>query len=138
MVTHSRNAAGQTAIEVSHERLSAQALLDELSKPPSIFVLIGPGKAPAPRHPGLTLKVVQDRLNLDPWLTLMDEQGGGGLRIHAVTLTANELILYDRRFTGMQVSARPDGAGWQLKVAGHELQGDVTWQPGHKHPILQG
>jgi uncharacterized protein (TIGR02099 family) len=139
LVTHGSNEAGQTAILVRYGRiLSARALLGKPGEQPFISVRIGQGEAPAPRNPGLTLEAAQSRLNLDSWLALADAQGGGDLRIHAVTLTANELILFDRLFTGTQVTARPAGEGWQLQVSGRELQGDVSWQPGDKYPTLQG
>ena len=133
------NEAGQTVIAAKYgHRLSARALLDKRGDTPSLTVLIGQGEAPAPRHPGLTLEASQGRLNLDAWLALADEQGGGDLRIHAITLTANELILFDRLFTGTQVTARPTDGGWQLQVSGRELQGEVRWQPGEPYPTLQG
>ncbi|MGQ9685756.1 MAG: YhdP family protein [Thiobacillaceae bacterium] len=139
LVIYGSNEAGQTTILASYgQRLSARALLGKPGESPSISVLIGRGEARAPRNPGLTLEAAQDRLNLDAWLNLANEQGGGDLRINTVTLTANELILFDRLFTGTQVTARPDGRGWQLQVSGRELQGDVSWQPADGHPTLQG
>lgn len=139
LVTHGSTDAGQTTILARYGQvLSARALLGKSGEQPSISVLIGHGEARVPRDPGLTLEAAQGRLNLDPWLALADGQGGGGLRINAITLTASELILFDRVFTGTQVNARPAGDGWQLQISGRELQGDVGWQPGDKHPALQG
>ena len=139
LFTHGRNDAGQTAILAKYGQvLSARAVFGKPGEQPSISLLIGQGEARAPRNPGLTLEAAQGRLNLDPWLALADEQGGGDLRINTVTLTANELILFDRLFTGTQVIARPAGEGWQVQVSGRELQGNVDWQPGVEHPTLRG
>ncbi len=139
LVTHGRNEAGQTALLVRYGRiLSSRALLGRAGEAPSVSVLIGQGEARAPRDPGLTLEAAQGRLNLDAWLALADGQAGGKLPIRAVTLIANELILFDRLFTGTQINARPADAGWQLRISGRELQGDLSWQPGETHPTLQG
>lgn len=138
LFTHGRNEAGQTAILAKYGQvLSARAVLGKPGEQPSISLLIGQGEARAPRNPGLTLEAAQGRLNLDPWLALADEQGGGDLRINTVTLTANELILFDRLFTGTQVTARPAGEGWQVQISGRELQGDISWRRGEKHASLQ-
>ncbi len=138
LLTQGSNEAGQTVIVARYGQiLSARALLGKPGEQPSISVLIGHGEARAPRNPGLTLEAAQGRLNLDTWLALADEQGGGELHIHAVTLTANELILYDRLFNGTQIIARPAGEGWQVQISGRELQGDVRWQPGQKNPSLE-
>jgi uncharacterized protein (TIGR02099 family) len=142
LVTHGSNEAGQTAIAARYGQvLSARAVLGKPGEQPSISVLLGQGEAPVPRNPGLTLAAAQARLDLDPWLALADEQGaavGDGLRIHGITLTANELIVFDRRLTGTQINARPDGQGWHLQVSGRELQGEVKWQPGNTPPTLLG
>lgn len=139
LISYGGDEDGQTAVLVSYgQRLSARALLGKPDAAPRISVLIGHGEARAPSNPGLTLEAAQARLDLDAWLALADGLDGGDLRIHSITLIANELIAFDRLFTGTQVTARPAGEGWQVQISGRELQGDVKWQPGDSPPTLQG
>lgn len=138
LLTHGLNESGQTAILARYGQVfSARAVAGKPGEPASISLLIGQGEARAPRNPGLTLEAAQGRLNLDPWLALLDEQGDSGLHVHGITLTANELILFDRLFTGTQINARPSAEGWQIQVSGREVQGDIHWRPGEKHPSLR-
>lgn len=133
------HAVAQTNVLVKYDKiLTARALLGESGDQPRISVRIGHGDAPPPRHPGLTLEAAQSSLNLDAWLALIEGVGGKGPDIHALTLTANELIVFDRRLTGTQLAAQKTAAGWLVQVAGRELEGEISWQPTGTPTTIEG
>ncbi len=133
------HAAAQTNVLVKYDQiLTARALLGEGDDGPRIAIRIGHGEAPLPRHSGLTLEAAQSSLDLDAWLALVDGVGGKGLDIHALTLTANELIVFDRRLTGTQLTAQTTAAGWLVQVAGRELEGEIRWRPTGTHTAVEG
>lgn len=137
-LTHSHPAPDQTALQARYGPVLSVHALIKPGSPASVSALVGQGEARPPRNPGLTLEIAQGRLDLDPWLELIGGQGDNTLPLHSLTLTAGELIVQDRLFTGTQVSARlRDEGGWQLQISGREVQGELQWQSGELHPRLK-
>ncbi|MFN3593115.1 MAG: YhdP family protein [Thiobacillaceae bacterium] len=138
-LSHSSAGPDQTTLQLRYGQvLSLHAVMGKPGTPPSVSALVGQGETRPPRNPGLSLEIAQARLDLDPWLDLLGGQGDSTLPLSSLTLTAGELIVHDRLFTGTQVSARPNGeAGWQLQISGREVQGELQWQSGERHPSLK-
>lgn len=142
LVTRSETEEGGTAITVRYgQLLAARALLDRAKEPPRVSVRIGSGEPALPTTPGLTVSAVQKRLDLDRWLEFAEQgqQGaeGAALPIHEIALTANELLLSDRVFTDTHLKARPSDKGWQVQVAGREVQGELGWQRTAPFPRIE-
>ncbi len=125
-LVHAPDGAGRGLLALHYGELASAKLLPAGAQgTAAVTIRIGPGEAGEPREPGLTLEAVRDRLELDPWLALAERPGEATLPIRSLRLAAKELILAGRLFTGTQIEAHPTADGWQLRVAGRELDGEL-------------
>jgi uncharacterized protein (TIGR02099 family) len=98
-----------------------------------IGLRLGTGEPGLPEQPGISVQGALHKLDLDTWQSLRDTGSDGGESpvLREINLSFNELNVFDRRFHGINVQARPVQSGWRMRLAGREVVGDVTWdEPG--------
>ncbi|MCS6787392.1 MAG: YhdP family protein [Thiobacillaceae bacterium] len=139
-IVHLQGDAGRAELTLRYgEYVSLRARLPtNAAEPAAIAVAIGQNEAPAAREPGVRLAIAQTRLDLDPWLALLEGPSQRGLPWLGMTLVAGELTVLHRRISNAQISARPDDAGWQVQIASREVQGELHWQGGSTPALLRG
>ena len=88
---------------------------------------LGPGEAPTPAGPGLWVSGTLRKLDFDAWRGLeITADSEAGLPLKEVSLTLNELRLFNRRLHDSHFFLHPNDAGWNLAVNGRELVGELT------------
>lgn len=95
-----------------------------------IAVRVAQGDAPLPTAAGIAVSGKLRTLDLDAWRALeWSSAGVAGPGIHEIKLSLNECKVAGRLLHDMHVQARPSGGGWQLAVAGRELDGSILTVP---------
>jgi uncharacterized protein (TIGR02099 family) len=105
-------------------------------------VHLGTGEAPEPTEPGLWISGNLRFADLDAWLAqdwgLEGEDKGApgtGLPFRQASINFSELQVFNRRLHDTHIRLQPDGKGWNLKIAGKEVNGEVVTVPeknGHR------
>lgn len=109
------------------QSLTARAKPGGQGRAARVGISIGRGEAAMPAQPGLTLKAVLKRFDLEEWQALVPAaDGDGALSVHEINLTANELVAAERIIHDGNVIARPRADGWHLQIASREVQGDAS------------
>ena len=94
--------------------------------------------APHPARSGLWLSGKIDDLDADGWRSLFKKMAGGEsgkdsetatLRMGGVDVTANNMTLFDRRFTNFQIKAEQGNTQWLIGVDGNDVRGSALWRP---------
>lgn len=84
-----------------------------------------------PTQPGLAVRGVLEKLDLDEWRNLFDKSTGSNsdseLNISKVDLTVNVLDIFDRRINALKLNVKPVSDGWQVSLQSREITGDAQW-----------
>lgn len=114
--------------------------------PARLHLRFGADEVSAPTETGLTVSGALRRLDLDGWRALdltgkaaaADKTGiAGSLPLRELSVTFNELQLFNRRFNDTHVRLRPAGGGWRAAIAGREVSGELVTVPvGDKIGVL--
>ncbi|MHB9118391.1 MAG: YhdP family protein, partial [Burkholderiales bacterium] len=95
--------------------------------------------APPPASPGIWLSGTLDYLDLDQWMDVMGGKGsdttGIGGALAGADLNIAKVILLNREFHALSVNGRFVASGWQAKLSGKEVGGDVSWEGGAKKKL---
>lgn len=121
---------GQENVSLRYgELLSLRAQLPQKGEA-RVNVRIGQGEAAPPGEPGLWISGRFQFLDLDVWRGLAPGEGAGALPLREASLSFNEVRLFNRRLHDTHLQLRPSGgSGWQVALAGKELDGEVVTVP---------
>ena len=120
----------QSVLAVNVDKVASAQLLLDGSVPGGVrrgAVSLG-GTATLPASDGLWIQGSLDLVDADAWQDLL--AGGPGdsqLDLAGVDLQIGILDANRRRFHDLKVEATPKDAGWQMKIAGREVAGQISW-----------
>jgi uncharacterized protein (TIGR02099 family) len=110
-----------------------------------VNVSLGSTEPPEPREAGLWISGNEHFVDLDAWRKVdwglgeagtagiaAQDQDRGKLRFRQASLSFNELRLWQRRLHDTHIQLQPSGKGWNLRVTGKEITGDVVTTPGEQ------
>jgi uncharacterized protein (TIGR02099 family) len=88
------------------------------------------GASPAlPERKGIWVSGAVGQLELDAWrAVLASGRGSGGVELAGLDLRVDMLDFLGKRFNDIQVNASRQQGGWQARVAGQEITGDMQWR----------
>ncbi|MGH6691255.1 MAG: YhdP family protein, partial [Gammaproteobacteria bacterium] len=88
------------------------------------------GAAAEPDRNGVWVSGAVNALDLDRWLALLG-QGGGGTQVEwgGIDVSLGKLDALGWRFSDLALKASVQGGEWQSTLSGKELDGSLTWQP---------
>lgn len=67
-------------------------------------------------------------LDLDAWRPLLPgKDAGKGAALSDVNVTFGKLAVDNRTFHGINIQAKPQAKGWQVKLNGQEIQGEASY-----------
>lgn len=92
-------------------------------------VWINPGREPIrlPERPGTLVYGSLEAFDLDRWLPLMGNDGGGSQPV-SLELKFGSLDAFGRRLGNVALRASAEAAGWSANVNADELAGDVSYR----------
>ena len=93
-------------------------------------IRFGEGAGAEPERPGLWVTGALKVLDVDDWLKLLGEAGGGSTftAVGGIDVKVSELDLLDRSFHDLAIKATGQSGGLQIALAGRELDGSANWQ----------
>jgi uncharacterized protein YhdP len=117
-------------------QVTGAVALPEPNQAARIGLMLGGQAATLPKSAGLTVQGNLHQLDLDAWrkLDINAPSGGPGLPIQAISLSLNELRVFDRKLTEIHIQAKPDKETWLVKLSGQHLQGEIEYGPRANQP----
>lgn len=106
-------------------------------------IQLGAATAVVPAAPGLTINGRLDNFSLDAWRALLagdsaeTPQAALFDELRDLDLELDQLRAFDRDFVAVQVRAQPLDNGWQMQLAGPDMEGTVQ-MPDARDEVLQG
>lgn len=91
-------------------------------------VLFGEGAEVEPDKSGVSVSGVIPVIDLDGWLAMLGEGGGGGMQVAGMDLRIGEVEWFDRRFAPLTLTAVQQPGALQINVKGRDVDGAVSWQ----------
>ncbi|MGA0031719.1 MAG: YhdP family protein [Burkholderiales bacterium] len=91
-------------------------------------VRFGEGAAAEPDKPGIAITGAIPVIDLDGWLALLGEGGGGGMQVAGMDLRIGEVEWFDRRFAPLTLTAVQQPGALQINLKGRDVDGALSWR----------
>ena len=122
----SKNADSE-AIRIRYSNLLTALLEPKGNELKRATLYLGDGAVTLPAD-GIALRGNLPALDLDAWQALLPAKDSGkGVTFNDVNVSFSKLIFGGRLFQDIYIQSKPTPKGWQIKLNGREVQGDVNY-----------
>lgn len=101
-------------------------------------IVIG-GTAPAPQRDGIWVSGELERVDVDQWQQLIEEEnagGGGGTLLAGLDLSARTVRAFSRDFPQVELNATRRYGVWTIQLDSRLVSGELRWQPEGKGTVV--